>query len=271
MGLGRTWTQEEKDYLQDKWGTISINSIAKNLNRSVVAVQNQRQRLGLGAFLDSSERITFNTLMKALGITAGSGYKSISWVKNRELPLVKLKRGKQTFRMVDIDAFWKWAEKNQSFLDFSNFERYALGAEPDWVESKRTRDIVKVSEWKPNKAKWTKQEDDYLLLLLKQYKYGYAEIAEKLHRTCGAVQRRIVDLGYKERPVRRDAHERWSAEQLELLKNMILSGNNYQEMQRTIGKSEKAIRGKVYVLYRTEVLDKARLLINDRTSESNTG
>lgn len=261
MGIGRTWTQEEKDYLQDKWGTISVNAIAKNLDRTVAAIQNKKTRLGLGAFLDNNERITFNALMKALGITAGSGYKQISWVQNRGLPLYRLKRGKQTFKMVDIEEFWKWAEKNQSFLDFSNFERYALGAEPEWVEPKRARDIAKVRDWKPNKVKWTKQEDDYLLLLLKQHKYGQTEIAERLHRTCGAVQRRITDLGYKERPVRKDPHEKWSAEQIELLKNMILSGNNYQEMQTAIGKSEKAIRGKVYVLYRTETLDKARLLI----------
>ena len=37
--------------------------------------------------------------------------------------------------------FWKWAEQNQNFLDFSNFEENVLGVEPDWAKRKRKNDI----------------------------------------------------------------------------------------------------------------------------------
>lgn len=52
---------------------------------------------------------------------------------------------KNRFRVIDIDAFWKWAEDNKSILDFSRFEKYGLGAEPDWVDVKRKADYKKRS------------------------------------------------------------------------------------------------------------------------------
>lgn len=38
-----------------------------------------------------------------------------------------------TFKIIYLDEFWKWAEKNRSFLDFSKMEPLALGKEPGWV------------------------------------------------------------------------------------------------------------------------------------------
>lgn len=43
--------------------------------------------------------------------------------------------------MIRIDDFWKWAEKHQDLLDFSNYELNMLGAEPSWVPVKRRRDF----------------------------------------------------------------------------------------------------------------------------------
>lgn len=48
------------------------------------------------------------------------------------------------FRVIDIDEFFKWAEENKSILDFSRFEKYSLGAEPDWVDVKRKADYKKL-------------------------------------------------------------------------------------------------------------------------------
>ena len=47
----RTWKPEEEDYLMEKWGQISVPSIAKKLNRTTNAVKVRAQRLGLGAVL----------------------------------------------------------------------------------------------------------------------------------------------------------------------------------------------------------------------------
>ena len=58
MGLSRNWTKEEEEYLCEKWGTLSVQTIAKNLNRSENAVVVRKCRLGLGAFLESGEYVS---------------------------------------------------------------------------------------------------------------------------------------------------------------------------------------------------------------------
>ena len=59
------------------------------------------------------------------------------------------------FRVIDIDDFWKWAEKNKSILDFSRFEKYGLGAEPEWVDIKRKADFEKLQKHgEHNTAYW---------------------------------------------------------------------------------------------------------------------
>lgn len=260
MGRGRGWTEDEIEVLRESWGNISVPAIAKKLVRSEYAVYNKVYRLGLGTFFENNGkgRITFNELVKALGLTGGSGYLKISWVQKRGLPLHKQIRCRQAFYMVDVEEFWKWAEKNQSHLDFSRFKRLDLGPEPDWVDAKRNRDKAKLTQYKPKNTVWTQDEDDRLLYYLKQQKYSYVDISKMLGRTVGAVTRRCSTLGYKERPLRESPHSPWSAEQQELLIKLILSGANYIEMQEQIGKSSKAIQGKVYRDYGTEKLDVAR-------------
>ena len=138
MGSGRNWTQAEKDYLAENWGTVSVERIAENLNRSVGGVINMKGRMGLGAYLDSGDYITLNQLLCAFqGTNAGYSYKTISWVKKRGMPVHSRKVNKKRVKVVYLEEFWKWAEKNRSFLDFSKMQPLSLGEEPDWVEEQR--------------------------------------------------------------------------------------------------------------------------------------
>ncbi len=60
-------------------------------------------------------------------------------------------------------------------------ETLTLGKEPEWVNEQRKKDYT--SNALQRKDKWTPYEDDKLRYLLKQQKYGYAEVAEILHRS----------------------------------------------------------------------------------------
>lgn len=261
----RRWTQEEVSYLRDNWGRVSIGYLARKLDRTESAVLNKVQELGLGRFLDSGEYVTLNQLLVAVtGTTSAYSYKQISWVENRGMPihyrLVKEKRVK----IVYIDEFWEWAEKNRSFLDFSKMEPLALGAEPDWVAEQRRKDFQAFSLQR--KDPWTSAEDSRLIYLLKQHKYGYAELSEMLRRSAGAIQRRCTDLGIKERPVKADNHSKeamWTDKDFQILADGIRRGDSYMQIGRLLGKSEKAIRGKVYFVYLTESADKVRAMMGD--------
>ena len=199
------WTAEEEEYLAENWGTLAIPTLARNLGRSEDAVVIRARRLGLGPFLDSGDYVSFNQLLVAVtGGNSGYGYKIKSWVENRGFPLHYKRVGSQRWRIVYLKEFWKWAEKNRAFIDFSRMEPLALGEEPEWVAEQRRKDFETFALQR--KDPWTSEEDSRLIMLLKQQRYGYAELSQMLRRSAGAIQRRCGDLGIKERPVKADTH-----------------------------------------------------------------
>lgn len=260
----RNWTKQEEAYLIENWGTISVGTIAKNLNRSENAVIVRKCRLGLGKFLEGGEYITWNQLQIALcGKQTSSSYKMISWVRNRNFPIHTKRVNNNSFKIVYLDEWWIWAEKNQDLLDFSKFEENILGEEPQWVKRKRRHDVEK--SYKYIMTPWTKVEDEKLIFFVKKQKYTYNDLSKMMRRTNGAIQRRLCDLGVKERPVKADNHTRWTDEALYKLEELIKSGYGYDLIAEEIGKSSKACRGRVYQMYLTENLDKVRDIIRNGT------
>ena len=182
----KVWKKEEELYLEENWGTISIPTIAKNLGRSVDAIKVRASRLGLGPCLLGGEYVSFNQLVIALTGHISHSYHLISWVENRGFPIHTKRVNKNTFRVVYLDEFWEWSEKNKSFIDFSKMEPFALGEEPDWVAEQRHKDYN--AFYLQRKTPWTPEEDSQLLYLLKKQQYSYTEISERLHRSVGAIQ-----------------------------------------------------------------------------------
>ena len=252
--------------MQENWGKYSIPAIANRLHRSVNAVRIRAQRLGLGAVLMSGDYITLNQLLIAVkGTNAGGGYVMKSWVKDRGLPVHTKKVVNNSFRVVYLEEFWEWAEKNRSFIDFSKMEPLALGEEPEWVAEQRKHDFQGYAIQR--KAPWTPEDDSRLIMLLREHKYGYAELSEMLRRSSGAIQRRCCDLGLKERPVRADNHgasSKWTERDFEILADGIRNGECYAQIGKRLGRSDKAVRGKVYFVYLTEDADKVRAMMGDQ-------
>ena len=261
MGLRRNWTKQEEEYLIENWGTLSVGTIAKNLNRSENAVVVRKCRLGLGSFLESGEYITWNQLHIALGIGTADVYKMISWVRNRGFPIHTKRVNNNSFKVVYLDEWWVWAEKNRDFLDFSKFEENLLGKEPQWVKEKRRHDVEKKHKYIT--TPWTKTEDEKLLFLVAKQNYTYDDLSKILRRTNGAIQKRLCYLGVKDRPIKVDNHTRWTDYDLYRLGELIKSGYGYDLIAEEIGKSSKACRGRVYQMYLTENLDKVREIIGN--------
>ena len=251
----RQWTKKDEIYLQEKWGTVSMDNLCKHLGRTKSAVMIHASRLQLGPFLEAGEYISLNQLSIALGRGSTSNYQMISWVKNRQFPLKTKKVNTTTWRIVYLDEFWEWAEKNRTFIDFSKVEENILGKEPAWVKEQRKADVLKYIKYRTPKEPWSTAEDKCLIDYLQQYKYTYHELSQMLGRTCGAIQRRVCDLDIKERPVKADNHNKWTAEEFEQLSDMIKTGSSYELMAEILGRSSKALRGRVWQMYRTENLD----------------
>lgn len=260
MGQAPNWTSDEKARLCEEWGKYSLPTMAKRFNRSIEGITIMRQRLGLPDLIASSEYITLNALIQELGLNYGY---DVPRLKRMGLPIKHQTIIEKRVAMVDIESFWGFAEKNAHFFDFSRLSEFALGPEPEWVKIKRRSDKQRRGMIKPHNIEWTTSEDDHLLMLVRQQRYSYMELSRILHRSEGAIQRRLQDLGIPDRPLKADNTVKWTDDELKLLTDGIKKGENYETLSLNIGKSAKAIRGKVYSCYLSESLDKARRLMGE--------
>lgn len=261
----RPWTTEEEEALRECWGTMTMAGICKKLDRSYNAIMARVQHLGLPPYLESGEYITMHQLSIALGFGCSSDkYFQKSWVENRGFPVHNKRRGKAVIRVVYLEEFWPWAEKNRSFLDFSKMEPLALGEEPGWVAEQRKKDFEAYAIQR--KDPWGEDEDSRLKMLLSKHRYSWAEISEMMHRSHGAIARRCRDLGIKDRPVSMELTGKrgtWTSEDFEILADGIRHGDSYAAIGKAVGRSEKCVRSKVYNDYLTENADKVREMLGD--------
>jgi len=243
---------EEAQYIEDNWGVKSISTIAKNLNRSINSIINKKTRMGLGAFLENGEYITVNQFLKAIGRPGSISYTLNLWAK-KGFPVRTKKVLNNSFRVVYINEFWKWAEKYRTHIDFSKLEKNVLGLEPEWVEEQRKAD-EKFARYRV--TPWTLEEDMKLKDLLKLYKYTYKELSLTFMRTEGAIKKRMVDLEIKERPLREPPHGIWTDEEVNIIIDMYNKGYKSEVIKEYINKSGQAINGKIERLIRDKILKK---------------
>lgn len=237
----RNWTQEEILYLQDKWSTISIKTIAKNLNRTIAAVKIKAQKIGLSDARFSYEGITVSQLSVALNIS----YSILkNWIQLYDFPAKKkVFCEKSKVLVVSYSDFWRWAESNKQMIDFARVEKNILGPEPLWVNEKRNADFIKTRKIKT--SPWTPEEENILKGMLNAYSYTYPEIAQRLNRSEGAIKRRIRDLGLKSRPVRLNNTIKYTQEEVEMIVNLFDKGHCVEDIASRINKSALGVRGKL--------------------------
>ena len=236
--MAKPWSTSELDYLEEKWGVVSIPTIATHLGKSLNAVKLKAQRLDLGRHIHSGEYITFNQLVNALG----KYFTQIkAWIP-RGLPIKHKKSVVKSFRIIYIKDFWEWAEHHKDLLEFSTFEVNALGEEPEWVKEKRKADFYAK---KYIETPWTAAQDARLIYMLNAYRYGYREISVDLHRTEGAIKRRFHDLNLKQRPIKAGTHNPWKNEEVRVLVDLRRKGYGYEVIAEKLGtRSALAVRSK---------------------------
>ena len=227
----------------DSWGSVSMETIAKNVGKTKDAVQQKANDLGLGPFLEAGEYVTLNQLFIALRGPNQGSYTVNQWL-DKGLPVRKRRVKNCSFKVVQLREFWDWAEVNSTIIDFSRLEKSILGAEPKWLEEQRRADIEKRQMYKS--IPWTPAEDETLRSLLNAYQYTYRELAFRLRRTEGAIKRRMLDLGIKARPLKMCNHNPWTDKETEALRALYFKGHTPNTMTKYIpARSAQACSGKI--------------------------
>lgn len=250
----KTWTPEEEIYLTEAWGNVSLSHIMMRLQRSKDAIIVRARRLKLGAYLEKGDE--YITLMRFLGyIGKSTGGDTVAALKKRGLKIRNKRVNDDSFQVVYVQDIWPFLEANRDFIDFNKIEPHTFGKEPAWVKDQRRRQFYSKKAFK--KTKWTAQEDKKLMNLVNE-NLSYKDISQRLARSEGAIERRLVDLGVKMRPVKAYNHNKWTPQEEEMIYDILMSGGTYYDMAQRTFRSERAIRGYIYRVYGSENIDKAR-------------
>ena len=167
--------------------------------------------------------------------------------ENHNIPIKKMKIIDKSVKMVNINEFWKWAEKNKEILNFADFEEGALGKEPLWVKEKRNIDKNSLNKINRNRL-WTKYEEQLLISKVKSMRYTYEELSKEFNRTEGAIKSRLNKLQTPYRPLERDRHIIWTEEENNTLLQMYKEGYGANQIARKINKSEFSVKERVGIL-----------------------
>jgi hypothetical protein len=108
--MGKRWSHEDKEYLENSWGEVNIKKISKKLGRSKCGIINQANDMKLGRTVFMLNGITLNQLAQAFNTGYSATVKKL-WVEKYNLPVkYKVTCEKKRYSCVKLKDFWKWAE-----------------------------------------------------------------------------------------------------------------------------------------------------------------
>lgn len=135
----RRWTSVDDETLSDLWGSISVERIAKKLNRTVSSIINRVYALQLGSQISNNyDGITIQDLANLFMINRNTIL--TSWVALGLKLSFRKRSDSSIYSFVEIDNLYEFLKNNQNIWDSRLLERNTLGKEPVWLEEKRRRD-----------------------------------------------------------------------------------------------------------------------------------
>ena len=237
MPKNTKWTYKDIQYLKNHWGDKSQRAIAKTLDRTTTAIKIKAHRIGLTRSTEYGEYITFNQFCNL--INKPSYRKYTKKLFNAKFPIKNILIVRKKIAVIYMNEFWEWLKRNIHLVDFQYTDATTFGIEPEWVKYKRDAD-KRSAKYEPRK--WSNADDERLISLLKQFKYGYRDLSIMLKRTEGAIKRRMSDLKIKERPLVADT-KKWQQQEIELVKDLYLKGYKPEIIAEYIDRSACSIKG----------------------------
>lgn len=193
----RHWSEEEIMYLEEKWGVVAIDNIARKLGRTKNAILLKAHKIGLREqVIANGEYLTPKDISDVLVVGTKSVY---NWMEKGYLKYRKLRINSVKKYQITIANFKLFLETYQEKWDtrvadikFINtcFTSYKGNTEaPEWLMSKIELDKQKKSLMSPKQ--WTVKEEITLKSMINRGK-TYKEIAILLNRSFYSVQGKVT-------------------------------------------------------------------------------
>lgn len=193
------WSDEDVNILLEGVGVLSFDAIAGKVGKTPEAVESKLDKLGAANTKIASGLVTMHELAIFLCV---DDKKVKRMIEKHGLPhyrknFRKYERNerrhkkKRLFYYINVEEFWKWAEKNKDLINWHQVPEDALPPEPLWVNPRRTEDYYK---WLNRPKPWKPEQDN----LLKQYYYVQGmtqkECGKMLGRSESSVEKRLARL-----------------------------------------------------------------------------
>ena len=181
----RRWTEEEENFLIEKYSVTTTDSLCKILQRTESAITKKAENLCL------DKHAGYITCSK-INIATGIDYNAL--INNKELTKVKRQFNGVLATYVREDIFWTWARKNIEKIDTKRLEKnliYFINV-PIWFKR-----LNKRSKTYKNYKLWTKAEIETLIFLRENCNYPYKEIAKRIGRSKDSVSIKYRRMGHE--------------------------------------------------------------------------
>lgn len=184
-GKKRRWTEEEENFLIEKYTITNMDSLCKILQRTENAIKQKAGRL------DLEKHAGYITCSK-INIATGIDYNAL--INNKELTKVKRQFNGVLAHYVREDIFWTWARKNIEKIDTKKLEKnlvYFINV-PLWFKR-----LEKRSKTPTEYRLWTRAEIETLIFLRENCNYSYKEIAKRMDRSKTSVSIKYRKIKYE--------------------------------------------------------------------------
>lgn len=178
--------QNDWKYIQENIGHLSLKTIARNLGKSVNAVEMTLYRkTGATNTKVYTGKVTAGELANILKVERNT---VMGWIRKHGLKYSRqVTHSHKIFTFIDVEEFWDWCFNNLHRVDLSQVEPYVLLPQPSWFAKERKK--KKTTNYKA----WTIQEERRLLQLI-QSGESQKEIAKILNRTPDSIQKKYGRL-----------------------------------------------------------------------------
>ena len=146
---GRRWTEKEDVKLEKLWEKKEpLEVIARKLKRTVAAVKRRVTFKGLGYRLLLSDGVAITVFLKVLfNLNRAANSHEIKRYIDTGAPWFYCYIENHKCRIINLDKFWAWDEKNSNVFELSKIEPLSLGKEPNWMRDyRRQRSLQKSAE-----------------------------------------------------------------------------------------------------------------------------
>lgn len=229
----KIWTEQEEEYLINKYGKTKISEMAKRLNRTESSVEKKIKRMKLGPSFENQDEFTAVELSRTLGRSRSI---ILNWIYSGKLKAtLKVTGKKKKYQMIKPKDFWNFAKDNPKLMKWEKFERGIIIPEPEWLDEEIEKYMR--NRYKNNDKKWSKMED---CLLINYYKKGIQlkEIGKLMGRTEYAIWNHAKRLKIS----RRSIQIPWKEEEKDIAIYMREKGYTYRQIAEELGRSEKGVQ-----------------------------